>query len=532
MLIGAALTFNIHSAMASGTIYIRADGSIDPPTAPISSLDDITYTFTDDIYDSIVVQRSNIIIDGDRHTLQGSGGEGFYLLAISNVTIRNTNIKGFGVGIYIIFASHDNTISGNNITANGIAGIWIDFNSNYNSISGNNITANDYYGIWLYSSSFNTVIGNNITEPRDGLDPIPYGIFLEGDSGNNIISGNNIVGLFFKGIWNEGSSYNTISGNTITNIVSDLAAYDLYNSLDGIRIVSSSYNTISLNNITANHVGIWISSSHYNTISGNNITNNSFGILFNYYTSEGPSNNNIISGNNITANYWSGIELYSSSFNTVMENNIRNHQSGIRLKSDSNNNRFYHNSLIGNGQQVYISLEQNFWDDGYPSGGNYWSDYTGVDLSWGAYQNKTGSDGIGDIPYWIAADNQDNYPLMSPYEYWNNPIPGDINKDTKVDPDDLSQIAVAYGSSTQSSNWNPNSDINGDGEVDVSDLFTVGKNYGETAQIMGANVVERRFPATTLLTFTVLPMLGILVVKKDRISIQTNQPSHRHVCVA
>lgn len=39
------------------TIYIRADGSVDPPAAPISSVDNVTYTFTDNIYDNIVVER-------------------------------------------------------------------------------------------------------------------------------------------------------------------------------------------------------------------------------------------------------------------------------------------------------------------------------------------------------------------------------------------------------------------------------------------------------------------------------------------
>jgi hypothetical protein len=53
----------------------------------------------------------------------------------------------------------------------------------------------------------------------------------------------------------------------------------------------------------------------------------------------------------------------------------------------------------------------NRWDNSYPSGGNYWSDYTGFDLYSGPYQNETGSDGIGDTPYVIDADNQDNYPL-------------------------------------------------------------------------------------------------------------------------
>jgi len=38
------LAFNIQPAKASGTIYIRADGSIDPPTTPIQGDGDL-YTF-------------------------------------------------------------------------------------------------------------------------------------------------------------------------------------------------------------------------------------------------------------------------------------------------------------------------------------------------------------------------------------------------------------------------------------------------------------------------------------------------------
>jgi len=44
------LTFNIQPAKASGTIYIRADGSVEPDTAPISSVDNVTYTFFDRTY--------------------------------------------------------------------------------------------------------------------------------------------------------------------------------------------------------------------------------------------------------------------------------------------------------------------------------------------------------------------------------------------------------------------------------------------------------------------------------------------------
>jgi len=58
----------------------------------------------------------------------------------------------------------------------------------------------------------------------------------------------------------------------------------------------------------------------------------------------------------------------------------------------------------------------NVWDDGYPSGGNYWSDHIDVDNNKGPYQNITGSDGIWDNLYMINSNNTDRYPLAFPYE--------------------------------------------------------------------------------------------------------------------
>jgi hypothetical protein len=61
----------------------------------------------------------------------------------------------------------------------------------------------------------------------------------------------------------------------------------------------------------------------------------------------------------------------------------------------------------------------NIWDNGYPSGGNYWSNYTGVDMKSGFYQNETGNDGIGDMPHTIDANNTDRYPLMGMFSDFN-----------------------------------------------------------------------------------------------------------------
>jgi hypothetical protein len=88
---------------------------------------------------------------------------------------------------------------------------------------------------------------------------------------------------------------------------------------------------------------------------------------------------------------------------------------GIHL-CESSNNSIYHNNFVNNSQQVLIQYGYaNVWDNSYPSGGNYWSEYTSVDLFRGLHQNVTGSDGIGDTAYTIDASNKDGYPLTKPY---------------------------------------------------------------------------------------------------------------------
>jgi hypothetical protein len=75
-------------------------------------------------------------------------------------------------------------------------------------------------------------------------------------------------------------------------------------------------------------------------------------------------------------------------------------------------NLVFHNNFINDTRALTRAPRAvNTYDDGYPSGGNYWSDYNGTDLLSGADQNETGSDGIGDTGYAIDANNIDHYPL-------------------------------------------------------------------------------------------------------------------------
>ncbi|MCJ7422691.1 ABC transporter substrate-binding protein [Candidatus Bathyarchaeota archaeon] len=167
--------------------------------------------------------------------------------------------------------------------------------------------------------------------------------------------------------------------------------------------------------IDAEHIGtvVLISGADYVTISGFTIRNSGVEYYAGIYLSQ--LNYCSIIRNDITDNLV-GVLLYGSSNNKIAENNLRaNSGNGISLTSSSNNT-IIHNNIINNTNQVYIYQSiDNKWDDSYPSGGNYWSNYSGTDLCSGPHQDETGSDGIGDTPYVIDVDNQDRYPLMHPW---------------------------------------------------------------------------------------------------------------------
>jgi parallel beta-helix repeat protein len=183
----------------------------------------------------------------------------------------------------------------------------------------------------------------------------------------------------------------------------------------GIQLYTASYCNISGNEITNNYYGIdLIFYSNYNIVSRNNITaNNKAGIMFGV-----QSSNNAVVKNNIMTNNEEGILICgSSNYNIISGNNITaNKMIGVGVVTDSSHNVIYHNNIIKNiYKQAAIESGNNLWDDGYPSGGNYWSDYTGVDYYSGPNQDQPGSDGIGDTPYVIDEHNRDRYPLMKPW---------------------------------------------------------------------------------------------------------------------
>ena len=438
------LAFNIQSVEASGTIYISSD-----------------YTFTSNIYEPIVVTADNIIIDGAGYTVQGTGsGTGINMTWRSNVTLKNVEVTNFTYGIYLN-SSSNNTLTGNN-ASNNEYGIYLDYSSN-NVLAGNNASNNLYnFGVFGYDfSDFNNYVDTSNTV--DGK-PIYYLIGVADtvyDAKTNagtiyLINSNNIT---IKDLTLTKNYCGALFFNTTNSKIENVTASNNY---IGILLYSSSNNTLAGNTASNNFYGIPLSGSSNNVLAGNTASNNEYGTYLAL-----SSNNNVLAGNNASNNYM-GIPLYFSSNNTLAGNTASNNQYGIHLSSSSNNtltgnnasnnymgialfysskdvlagntasnntigihlyessnNVLFHNNLISNTVQASVTTGYvNTWDDGYPSGGNYWSNYAGVDVKSGPNQNQPGSDGIGDTAYIIDGNNRDNYPLMYP---WSAPAPPSYN---------------------------------------------------------------------------------------------------------
>ncbi|MFP3984594.1 MAG: nitrous oxide reductase family maturation protein NosD [Candidatus Bathyarchaeia archaeon] len=278
-------------------ITIKSDGNVIPSTVPIYR-NGSHYHFAGNISGYILVERDNIVIDGEGYFLKVSsaspvvGRNGMFLSGRNNVTIQNVQIQTAWHGISIENCS--------NITISTVT------------------VTQSLHGVFLHNSSNNNIVGNILASNyRDGIQIV--------ESHNNIIHRNTIRANLEEGITLERSSNNSITENALER------------NLDGIAFIESPYNRIIANNITTNtDTGMWI---------------------------------------------------YKSAENLVSRNNF-----------------------IDNPRQIYTFESHNAWNNSLQ--GNYWSDYTDVDLYSGPYQNETGSDGIWDNPYVIDENNQDNYPIV------------------------------------------------------------------------------------------------------------------------
>jgi len=104
------LAMNIYRVDAQlQTVYIRADGDVEPSWVPIERNGDV-YTFTGDIIvdgdaTGMIIERDNMTLDGAGYSFSRSPSlvhaDGIELTRRSNVTIRNLEVKEFWDGIVL-----------------------------------------------------------------------------------------------------------------------------------------------------------------------------------------------------------------------------------------------------------------------------------------------------------------------------------------------------------------------------------------------------------------------------------------------
>ena len=269
----------------------------------------------------------------------------------------------------------------------------------------------------LYNVRNGTVQNNTITNSS-------FGIYLYNNSINNTITQNMA--------FNNSDSGIMIDNGPIGNELIDNSAYN--NGVHGIYIYKSDVNTLTNNKMHHNgNSGIYINSANSNQVFNNTIHNNTV----------------------------AGVHIYSLSMgNGIKNNKIADNGYGIRIYTSmptSTYNVIYHNNFINNTNHAYDNTNFTFWDWGYQWGGNYWDDYSGIDLMNGPNQDIPGSDGFGDAHYTNidgGTGANDSYPLMTPYP---NLPPGDSVPPKAMDwgpvGNSTEQAAKIFIQWNESMNW-------------------------------------------------------------------------------
>jgi parallel beta-helix repeat protein len=444
----------------------------------------------------------------------------------SNMIINNTATHN-NDGIEL-WSSNKNFLAMNLASNNNHSGI-VTMDAVGTTLVGNVATYNRLSGISLDSSRNSTLRNNNMSDNKYNfaIEGGPLPSFINDIDTSNLVNGKHIVylvnkhnltvdpttfpnagfvgivnstGITVKNVMISNNSYGVLFGyvtnSTIENVTvtnCGIRGIEIFNSVsvivtesvvtncwEGIEVTVSNSTTLRRNLLTQNAYGIYLDTDDAYVSFNMAINNTHGGILV-------GGNNNILFGNTVANTTRSevltgGIVLQGGGNNLIVGNMITTNPNGIWVWF-AEGNVIYHNNFIKNRHHVseYPQISANTWDNGYPSGGNYWDDYNGTDFYSGFYQNETESDGIGDTRYTTDAGHVDRYPLM---RRWT-PLLGDVNWDGVVDIYDIVTASASYGSKIGDLNWNPFADLAPRwGIIDIYDLVTVAANYGKITALL------------------------------------------------
>jgi len=385
-------------------------------------------------------------------------GNGFGGIVFNNVT--NGRVVSSSVGMYcdpaITVSSSRNVVLANNTASSGsgspneCGGDGMDVVSSTNVVvSGNSFPWSEGDGLRVSGSNNVTVIGNSFRGSAF------YALHLLGSS-NTVVSGNSFSngGLEISGLSTVQNSYTITSDNLVNG--RPLYFYDGCGSgltLDSVpvgELIIANCSNAHLSNLAIHgtEVGITLVGVHNVLVENVNASQNHYQGLDVYsssyvtvensdFSSIGPnyfdrgaeygmilsgSNNMVVDGSRFY-NEDRGLDVASSINATITGNSFSTNFPMFYL-SGSTGLHFFHNNFFGSCFTcIYDPEPGDSFDNGYPSGGNYWSNYTGVDNCSGPQQNICPSpDGIGDTPYSIPGGvYQDHYPLMKPFVASSDP---------------------------------------------------------------------------------------------------------------
>ncbi len=441
----------------------------------------------------------------------GLGHNGMVLENATSVSVGNATLSFDASGI-VVRSCRDIALTGNAVTRNTWDGIAI-LDSRTIRLNGNNVTYNRD-GAYVQGSSGILVQGSAFW--LNGQDGAFLANVTDVDIEASTFSSNAWAGLHLAGASNVTMRVNLVFSNGRDGIAVDtgsqlfVRASTVFSNQGGIRLSQVSDASVELNDLSANrdsgiiveaadgvsirqnlvsasgYGGIVLGSVSNVTAEGNRVSNSDYGLSF-LLVSRAR-----LRFNNVTSSRANGIYLAGADNVTVESNNASRNTNGIAVESTTDAT-FRRNVIAQNEFGMYLfrssrivvagnrfdfntvqALDDagpvNRWDDGYPSGGNFWSAYHGPDRCSGPNQSVcVDPDGIGDLPFYVDTDTVDHYPLMRPPGLPNSgPVasfviePPTGNTTTTFTFDASSAYEVADGASTLEVRW----DFDGDGVWD------------------------------------------------------------------
>ena len=214
----------------------------------------------------------------------GFGGDydsGIYMEGVSNVTIKNCNMGGWGKSNIRALLSEGINVLNNNLGKKTGYSVYLE-NSSNGLINGNTIQEPLFDGIFLLYSNQNEVSENIVKDSLgDGI-----GVY---SSNQNIIEDNIIENVYYYGIYVVRSNNNTIKNNTINKTAWRGIILDLHS--DHNQIIGNIGNNIS-DNMSGFYQFIALYGASFNIITNNHVQNSSNGFYLGY-----SSNNNTLTNN-------------------------------------------------------------------------------------------------------------------------------------------------------------------------------------------------------------------------------------------